>query len=326
LTAREGLRWPLIDRGLRYDFESFRPRLDAAQRHGVELIYDLFHYGYPKDLDPLSEEFIERFGDYCYETARFLREEADGPYFFTPVNEPSYLAWAGGEAALFAPHLKDKGYDLKVQWARAGIAGIDAIRSVLPNARMVNADPLCRVLPNPDEPHTVGDAKFYNEVAVFESWDMLAGRILPELGGSPEHLDIVGINYYWTNQWVWGRPEAPLSEGHCECMRLEGLVREVYGRYGRPIIISETAHSQPNKAWWLREVAKDAAAVRREGIPLEGVCLYPILGMPEWHDRDIWTQMGLWEVQPDGTRIVHEDMAESLRWAQAHTSPVLALR
>ena len=42
--------------------------------------------------------------------------------------------------------------------------------------------------------------------------DMLAGRLMPELGGSRDWLDIVGINYYWTNQWEW-RGFGPQADG-----------------------------------------------------------------------------------------------------------------
>lgn len=316
-TAREGIRWPLVDRGLRYDFESFKHRLDAAQRHGIELIYDLFHYGYPHKVDPMGDEFVERFADYCYETARFLRTQSDGPYYFTPINEPSYFAWAGGEAAVFAPYLTGQAYDLKVQLARAAIQGINAIRSVLPAARMVNADPFCRVVPPLDRPDLQGEADFFNDVAVFESWDMLSGRKLPELGGSPAHLDIVGINYYWTNQWIHGEPGNTLLESDPRCWPLREVIRNVWERYGNPIIVSETTHSQANKAWWLRSVADEAVAVLREGIPLHGVCLYPVLGMPEWHDRTVWAHMGLWELEEDGRRSLHGPMAEALGYAQA---------
>jgi hypothetical protein len=34
-----------------------------------------------------------------------------------------------------------------------------------------------------------------------------------------------------------------------------------------------------------------------EGVPLRGICLYPILGMPEWHERSVWTRMGLWDLE-----------------------------
>jgi hypothetical protein len=57
-----------------------------------------------------------------------------------------------------------------------------------------------------------------------------------------------------------------------------------------------------------------------QGVPLRGVCLYPILGMPEWHDPDIWTPMGLWDPvchrDPCGDRLLCEPMAEALRSAR----------
>ena len=55
------------------------------------------------------------------------------------------MAYAGGEVGLFAPWLTGRGFDLKVALAEAAIAGIDAIRAVDPEARIVNVDPMCRV-------------------------------------------------------------------------------------------------------------------------------------------------------------------------------------
>ena len=93
LAAREAVRWPLVDRGHgRYDFSSVEPFLDSANRHGVEVIWDLFHYGYPDGLDLFSEDFPRRFEDYCAAAAKFFGErQAGGRCFFTPVNEPSFL-------------------------------------------------------------------------------------------------------------------------------------------------------------------------------------------------------------------------------------------
>src|SRR4051812_22091014 len=145
LAAREAIRWPLVDQWGRLDFSSVRPFLDASRRHGVRVIWDLFHYGYPPELDPFSGEFVKRFAAYCYAAAKFIGKESEGPYYFTPVNEPSFLSWAGGAAARFAPHCTGRSYELKVALIRAAIAGINAIRAVLPDARIVNADPLCRV-------------------------------------------------------------------------------------------------------------------------------------------------------------------------------------
>ena len=56
-AVREAIRWPLVDRGGRYDFSSAEPFVDAALRHRFDVIWDLFHYGYPEDLDPFSRAF-----------------------------------------------------------------------------------------------------------------------------------------------------------------------------------------------------------------------------------------------------------------------------
>jgi hypothetical protein len=151
---------------------------------------------------------------------------------------------------------------------------------------------------------------------------MLSGRLLPELGGSPAHLDIIGINYYWTNQWEWGHPPLadgripPLADDDPRRVPLSTMVRSVWERYGHEFMISETAHVGDNRAPWLIEVAQQSEAMLLEGMPLLGVCLYPILGMPEWHEPDVWTPMGLWDPvchrEPAGQRLVCHSMGEAL--------------
>ena len=47
-AVREGVRWPLVDRDGQYDFSSLYRTLDAANKHEIEVIHDLFHFGYPQ--------------------------------------------------------------------------------------------------------------------------------------------------------------------------------------------------------------------------------------------------------------------------------------
>lgn len=319
LAAREAIRWPLVDRGGRYDFSSVHPFVAASQESGVEVIWDLFHYGYPADLDIFSEEFTRRFADYCHAAARFVCAHQEGPCYFTPVNEPSYFAWAAGEVGRFAPHVCGRGPELKLALARAAIAGINAIRAAVPNARIVNVDPLCHVVPPNGRLDLLSDAHAFNHEAVFESWDMLAGRLHPELGGSREHLDIVGINYYWTNQWELGRDECPLADNDPRRVPLARLIRRVWKRYGGEVLITETAHVHEMRQRWMNYVADECEALLDEGVPLRGVCLYPILGMPEWHSPQEWVKMGLWDIAHEHPALSRElcgPMWEALRHAQ----------
>jgi hypothetical protein len=329
-AAREAVRWPLCARGGDYDFSSVRPHIEAARRHGVELVFDLFHFGYPDGIDLFAADFPARFADYCHAAARFLCDHYDGPLYLTPVNEPSYFAWAAGEAGLFAPHARGRGWELKVCLTRAAIRGIDAIRAACPDARIINVDSLCRVVPPLGRPDLQPEADAFNEGAVMQGWDMLAGRLLPELGGSPRHLDIIGINYYWTNQWELHRPGLPLDDRDPRRWSLGRLVRWVWERFGvEDILVTETSHVGDMRPVWLRELAAECASLLEAGVPLRGVCLYPVLGMPEWHSRDVWTQMGLWDLHPDGgrlRRVPHAPTHAALREAQQRLEPLHARR
>lgn len=318
-AAREAMRWPVIDRGGQLDFSSVIPFLEASRRHRIEVVWDLFHYGYPGDLDPFGSEFVQRFSRYCSAAAKLVSEYTRGTCYFTPVNEPSFFAWAGGEVGRFAPHCFGRGPELKIALVRAAIAGINAIRAVIPDARMVNADPLCRVVPPADHIDPHADSEDFNHRAVFESWDMLCGRTLPELGGSRWHLDIVGVNYYWTNQWEIGQEERPLSFDDPRRWPLARMLRQVWKRYGGEFLITETSHVDDMRPIWLRMLADECEKLIDEGVPLRGACLYPILGMPEWHDPSSWTRMGLWDLVSNGSRLVREPylpMLEALRSAQ----------
>jgi hypothetical protein len=323
-AARETIRWPLVDLGGgRYDFATVEPFVEAARRQGVEVIWDLFHYGYPQGLDPWTNEFARRFADYCHAVGHYIASRTEGTCAFTPVNEPSFMAYAGGERGLFAPHVTGRGWELKVALTRAAIEGIDALWATCPGARIVNADPLCRVACPVDRPDLEEEVRDFNERLVFQSWDMLCGRLLPELGGSRSHLDVVGINYYWTNQWEWGAAARadgvvpPLADDDPRRWPLAALVRSVWDRYGGEVMITETSHIGDRRGHWLEEVARESEALLLEGVPLRGVCLYPILGMPEWHDPYIWTPMGLWDPvchrNPCEGRLICEPMLEALR-------------
>src|ERR1044072_1837266 len=273
-TVREGVRWPKVDRGGKLDFSDLEQVVRTAHRPQTELILDLFHYGFPEDLDILGREFGDRFEAFCAGVARVVANLAEVPIHFTPVNEPSYFSWAGGEAARFAPYLTGRAMDMKIAMIGAAIRGVDAIRAELPRARMVNVDPICRVAPPFGDSARDEDVRFFNEVAVFECWDMLCGKLHPELGGTPQHLDIVGINYYWTNQWEIDLTGEPLSMDDPRLTPLGDLIRSVWERYRRPMIISETSHVEHMRGPWLRYVGDEVEAVRAEGIPLEGICIY----------------------------------------------------
>jgi hypothetical protein len=93
-AAREAIRWPVVDQNGRYDFTTVEPFVRAAEKYNIDVIWDLFHYGYPEGLDLFSDEFPRRFADYCHAAAEYICRNHRGPCYFTPVNEPSFFSWA----------------------------------------------------------------------------------------------------------------------------------------------------------------------------------------------------------------------------------------
>ena len=166
--------------------------------------------------------------------------------------------------------------------------------------------------------------RHFNEVAVFESLDMISGRLLPELGGSEKHLDILGINYYGSNQWVLGEDEIALAHDDPRRISFHDIVSHVYKRFGHEMVITETSHDGDMRAPWFRHIAEEVETLLNEGVPVRGVCLYPILGMPLWHEQNSWKHMGLWDldVARDLERVRHDPLCDALRDWQERLRPI----
>jgi hypothetical protein len=297
LTARDGLRWHLIERrpGV-FDFSSAEAQVCGARAAGVQVIWDLLHYGVPDDVDFFAPDFPERFARYARAAALALAPHTDGPLWLCPVNEISFLAWGGGEVGYLNPFARGRGDELKRQLVRAALRGMDAAREVCPEVRFLHAEPLLSVSAHPDRPGDAGEARREHE-AQFGALDLLAGRLCPELGGAARYLDVVGLNFYPYNQWHHhpqpeGRERVPPDHPAYQPLRL--LLAEVHARYGRPLLLAETGTEGEDRVPWFRMVAGEARAARAAGVPVQGVCLYPVVNHPGWDD-DRHCHNGLWD-------------------------------
>jgi len=324
-TARDGVRWHLIEKApSRYDFSSLVPMLRAARETKTQVIWDLFHYGWPDGLNIWGAAFVDRFARFARATASVIREETDGPIFVTPVNEISFVAWGGGDAGFLNPFAKGRGPELKAQLVRAAIAAIEAVREVDPEARITLAEPIIHIATDPDYPEEAHAAEAYRQ-SQFQACDMIAGRFCPELGGREDYLDVIGVNYYSNNQWIHQDPNTPpsrrrkdvlLPPSHPLHRPVREMLAEVYERYRKPIFIAETGIEGEARPSWLRYIGQEARAASAFGVPLEGLCLYPIIDYPGWGD-DRHCYSGLWGYADDeGRRELYDPLAEELAHQQ----------
>ncbi len=301
-TVRESVGWRLLDQSGAAGLRALGNQARIAASHGVQVIWTLMHYGWPDRLDPFErpEEFIDTFAAHCRTVARVLHEVAGPAAVYQPVNEISFLAWAVTHTGLIWPYTPadpERSSVLKRLLVLAALRGTDAVWEIAPHARILHTDPVVHVEAPLGAGPALCAAAALEHAGQFEAWDMLCGLAAPELGGAPRYLDLVGLNYYHNNQWEHGsyaRLHWHLNDTRRR--RPSDLIAQMWNRYQRPLCLSETGHVGIGRGDWFDHVAAESAACKARGIPLVGVCLYPLIDRPDWQDSHHWHHSGLWDV------------------------------
>ncbi len=308
--ARDGVRWHLVERVPgEYDWSSVLPLLRAARAAGVRVAWDLSHYGYPDHVNPWGDAFADALARFAAAFARLAAAEEGAPPILCPVNEISFWAWAGGEVGYFNPGARRRGEDLKRRLVRASLLAARAARDAVPGSTILSVDPLVRVVPRtPADAH----AAAARDAGQFEAWDALLGHRWPDLGGDADGYDVMGVNLYWNNQWFHrGRT---IRVGHPLHRPFRHLLIEAHRRTGKPLIVAETSIEGAPRAAWLRHLSNEVRGAIRAGVPVGGICLYPVLSHPGWTD-DRYCPNGLFEMgggpsgAGGGPRPVHAPLA-----------------
>ena len=324
-TVREGIQWSRVEKtAYQYDWSVVEQMLTEGHRQGIQQIWDLCHFGYPDDLTPLHPMFARRFAALCRAFVRFYRDHyPDEELIVTPINEVSFMSWLGGDARGTSPYCTRQGWEVKLGLMRAYIEGVAAMREIDPTIRILTTEPLVHMVPplNATRQQVINAARA--DENQFQSVDILAGTIAPELGGSPDYLDILGFNYYYNNQWIEGTGTFLGWNDFTPDPRwlpLRRLLMKAHRRYNRPIALTETSHPGIDRPVWIDMIGHECAAVVEAGVPLWGVCLYPMVDRPDWDHLDYWHRAGLWDadlsMNPPG-RVLYEPYAAALVKAQA---------
>lgn len=306
LTARDGVRWHLIEpEPFRYDFTSLEAQVAAAKKTGIEIIWDYFHYGYPDDLDIFSPAFEERFASFSTEVTRYLVENFGARPAVCPVNEISFFSWIAGDKGLFHPRALGRGDELKRILVQAARCSAEKIRQVAPQAPIMFTDPAIHVVPKDQTPSARRAAESYRR-AQFHAFDALSKP------GEVETMDVIGLNYYFHNQWRHpSRRKIP--RGHKEYRPFSEILGEYYERYRRPILVAETGIEDDERPSWFHYVCDEVLKALSSGIPIKGICLYPICNHPGWADNR-HCHNGLWDYADEaGSRVAYGPLADAIR-------------
>lgn len=307
VTLRDGLRWHLIQKAPgKYDWSSWLPMLEAAEDAGVQVIWDLFHYGSPDCIDQAGPDFTDRFTDFAIAALEVQQSVSGRAPLICPLNEINFMAWAVDEGYFPGIGSDQRGW-FKDQLVRTGISAARAIKKRWPRATVVWAEPLIHIAPHDRRRQTVRRAKD-NLQGMFEAYDWITGLARPELGGDPSLVDVVGWNFYPHNQWYWNGPTIPM--GHHEYRPLGDMLVEMADRYGKPLFLSETGAEGTGKPSWLHYVCNEVRDAISRGADVHGICWYPITAYPGW-DNSRHAETGLLStVVADGSRHVDERLLD----------------
>jgi hypothetical protein len=105
-----------------------------------------------------------------------------------------------------------------------------------------------------------------------------------------DYIDILGMNFYPDGQvecyWNprtrrYNRRKLPYGDPRRIC--LEQALRIYRERYGqKPVIVAETSVRGPRRVPWLTQLTDEALQAIAAGLPLQGLCWYPVLDVPDW--------------------------------------------
>jgi beta-glucosidase/6-phospho-beta-glucosidase/beta-galactosidase len=322
-TVREGIRWSKVETvPYQYDFSQVKLMIEAATATGIQQVWDICHFGYPDDLTPVHPQFTNRFVALCKAFIAFYRELIPvGQVIITPINEVGFISWLGGEVGGTSPYGVRMGWDVKYALTRAYIRGIEALKEIDDEVLIMVTEPLVNIVaPLFPAAHEVHDAQNQHEIQ-YQVVDMLTGRMCPELGGRPGLVDILGLNYYYNNQWIVGTGQfLPWANENDDprWRSLASLLLEAQNRYHLPVVIAETSHPKEDRPLWITYIAKTCIDALEMGVDLQGICLYPIIDRPDWDHLGDWHHSGLWDanILNPNERHLYEPYAAALLRAQ----------
>jgi beta-glucosidase/6-phospho-beta-glucosidase/beta-galactosidase len=301
LTVREGICWSLVEpRPGFYDFAEVLNRIQSAQKYGIEQIWDIIHFGYPDDIYPNHPHFTARFVALCEAFTTFYFKHSDDELKVVPINEISFLSWMAGEVSGAAPFMSKSGWTLKYLFCKAAIQGIKSIRAIRPTAEIYMVEPLIWV--HPGDILDLSQADLENSYQ-FQAADMIMGKMCPELDGSPDLIDGVGVNYYWNCQWKLQFGTLPWPDLLNQRKPISELLQLVWERYNKPLFFSETGHFGSGRAEWIDEIIAESVKALALGVDLRGICIYPLVDRPDWDHLEIYHNSGLWDLSEKKERI-----------------------
>lgn len=308
-AVRWGIPWYRVEpEPGRFDWEWTDRALELlVAHHKLVPILDLMHYGTPLWLENsfINAHYAERVAEYAAAVVERYQELVQ---VYTPLNEPMVNADMCGRRGEWPPYLEgDDGYvKLVIAICRGIVKTVEAIRSVQPDAFLVQVEALWRVFIHGGGYHPRVE---FDNARQYLAFDLSAGRVgegyplldfLYKNGVTDSDLrwfkdnavsfDVFGANYY-----PWSNTELVLDEaGKLQQVKSRthgGTIAEVltdaFERYRMPVMVTETSAREniEGRRLWMDETLSAVWQLRQQGIPVVGYTWFPMMTMIDWAYR-----------------------------------------
>jgi len=315
---RYGMPWRLTEPepGI-YDWSLWDRALDACERHGLEPVVDLCHFGLPDHYPGFCDSaWVDGFGQYVEAFLARYRE----PLFFTPVNEPSITAQCSGRWGIWNDRRSTRRDHFRAL-ANVVAANVEAIARVDADRAgwWISAEGFgCHLAASDDDQPAVEEARALEDLV----WDLHFGvephasvqdlaehvdrRMLDRIAAHPVGEDrmIAGHDFYPVSVHVHGtRAEALTIDERVAAYDQEA--RRWHRRYGRPFWVAETSNlglPASDGTAWLAALVATLENLRSDGLPARGICWYSRGDQCDWQSMltrpvgDV-TEVGLFDSQ-----------------------------
>lgn len=315
---RYGMPWRLVETAPgTYDWTLWDRALAACERHGLEPVVDLCHFGLPDHYDGFCEPgWVDGFARYV---DAFL-DRYPTPRFFTPVNEPSITARTAGLWGIWNDRRASPA-DHVTALAHAVVADLEAFARIAADrdAWWIGAEAFgCHIAATPDDEPAAAEARALDQLV----WDLRFGidpdpSVAGLLDGIDHRvLDRIATHALGHDQVVAGHDMYPVSvQVHgtaAEPLTLEARVaaydveaRRWHARYQRPFWVAETSNlglDVDEGPRWLDALVGVLDGLRADGLPARGICWYSRGDQYDWHTmltRPVGevTEVGLFDAQ-----------------------------
>lgn len=131
----------------RYYWSTWLPGVEAAERLGLQVIWDLFHCGSPDHVNQGAPDFPDRFTDFALAAMELHQSRTTRPGCICPLNEINFMAWAVSDG-YFPPVGSIEPGAFKDQLVDTAIAASTTIEREWPDTIIIGAEPLIDIAPH----------------------------------------------------------------------------------------------------------------------------------------------------------------------------------